>query len=53
MKFIGSGLVLVLFLASQGSAQNGKVAYPTMAPLRQYLIPRDVEISLARSAAPK
>ena len=53
MKFIGSGLVLVLFLASQGSAQNGKVAYPTMALLRQFLIPRDVEISLARSAAPK
>jgi hypothetical protein len=53
MKFIGGGLALVLFLASQGSAQNVKVAYPTMAPLRQYLMPRDVEISLARSAAPK
>ncbi len=53
MKFIGGGLALVLFLASQGSAQNVKVAYPTMAPLRQYLMPRDVEISLARGAAPK
>ena len=53
MKFIGGGLALVLFLASQGSAQNAKVAYPAMAPLRQYLMPRDVEISRARSAAPK
>jgi hypothetical protein len=32
MKFIGSGLALVLFLVSQGGAQNAKVAYPTMAP---------------------
>ena len=48
MKFIGSGLVLVLFLASEGSAQNGKVAYPTMAPLRQYLItPRCGDLSRA------
>jgi hypothetical protein len=53
MKFIGGGLALVLFLAPQGSAQNAKVAYPTMAPLRQYLMPRDVENSRARSAAPK
>jgi len=44
MKFIGSALALALFLASQSSAQNAKVAYPTMAPLRQYLMPRDVEI---------
>src|SRR5581483_1501377 len=26
--------------------------YPTMAPLEQYLMPKDAEIALARSAAP-
>jgi len=53
MKLIGSGLVLVFFLASQGIAQKAKIAYPSMAPLAQYLMPRDAEIALARSAAPK
>ena len=53
MKFIGSALVLMFFLASQGTAQSARTAYPAMAPLPQYLMPRDAEISLARSAAPK
>jgi hypothetical protein len=53
MKFIGSSLALIFFLALQGTAQKAKIAYPSMAPLPQYLIPRDAEISLARSAAPK
>ena len=38
----------------QAVAQAGKPAYPTMAPLDQYLIPDEKsEIALARSAAPK
>ena len=53
MKFIGSSLALIFFLALQGTAQKAKIAYPSMAPLPQYLMPRDAEISLARSAAPK
>lgn len=53
MKIIGNAVVLILWLASQGTAQSGKTAYPAMAPLSRYLMPRDAEISLARSAAPK
>ena len=33
--------------------QDGKNAYPSMAPLDQYLIDRDAEITMARSAAPE
>jgi hypothetical protein len=53
MKVMGSALILVFFLMSQETAQTVKTAYPSMAPLPQYLMPRDAEISLARSAAPK
>ena len=53
MKLIGSALVLAFVLTSQGAAQTAKTAYPKMAPLSQYLIPRDAEIALARSAAPQ
>ena len=53
MKFVGGTLVLVFFLASQGTAQITKTAYPSVAPPEQYLIAdRNAEISLARSAAP-
>lgn len=53
MTFIGRAPVLVLLLAAHAAAQVVKTAYPRMAPLSQYLMPRDAEISLARSAAPK
>jgi hypothetical protein len=53
MTFIGNALVLVFFLASQGTPQGLKAGYPVMAPFPQYLMPHDTEISLARSAAPK
>jgi len=53
MKFIGSALAFVFFLTSQGTPQTAKIPYPAMAPLSQYLMSRDAEISLARSAAPK
>ncbi len=48
MKFIGSALAFVFFLASQGSAQNVKKACPSMELLAQYLMLRDAEISPAR-----
>jgi hypothetical protein len=34
-------------------AQSDKTPYPTMAPLEQYLMDRDAEIAMARSAAPE
>lgn len=34
------------------SAQDAKQPYPNMAPIEQYLMDRDAEIALARSAAP-
>jgi hypothetical protein len=47
-------LVVVLSAAWQARAADAKTAYPTMAPLDQYLIAdRDAEIALARSAAPE
>src|SRR6185437_8730066 len=49
---IGHALVLAFVPMSQGAAQTAKTAYPKTAPLSQYLMPRDAEIALARSAAP-
>jgi len=37
----------------QMAAQDNKTPYPSMAPLDQYLMDRDAEIALARSAAPE
>jgi hypothetical protein len=36
-----------------GQAQDAKAAYPSMAPVEQYRMERDAEITLARSAAPE
>lgn len=53
MKAFGCGIVFALTcLSSVSGAQGAKTAYPGMAPLAQYLMPRDAEIALARSAAP-
>jgi hypothetical protein len=46
-------IVPVLSATSQVKAQDAKTQYSTMAPLDQYLMDRDAEIALARSAAPK
>ncbi len=51
-----SSLALAVTLAAawQAPAQEAKGAYPTMAPIDQYLMAdRDAEIALARTAAPK
>jgi hypothetical protein len=49
------GLLVVVSAALQphAHAQNAKTPYPEMAPLDQYLMERNAEIALARSAAPE
>jgi len=46
-------LVVILGGAWQAQAQDGKRPYPSMAPLDQYLMERNAEIALAKSAAPE
>jgi hypothetical protein len=46
-------LVVMLAAAWQAQAQVAKAPYPSMAPLDQYLMERNAEITLARSAAPE
>jgi hypothetical protein len=46
-------LISPLGPARQTQAQSDKTPYPTMAPVEQYLMDRDAEIALARSAAPE
>ncbi len=45
-------LVFALSAGWRGRAQDAKAPYPHMAPLDQYLMERNAEIALARSAAP-
>jgi hypothetical protein len=44
---------LAAILAVPAHAQPSQTPYPDMAPLDQYLMERDAEITLARSAAPE
>ena len=47
-------LVIAFGAACQSQAQGATSPYPTMAPLDQYfIVDRDTEITLARSAAPE
>src|ERR1700683_845086 len=46
-------LAVVLGARLQARAQDAKGPYPSMAPLDQYLMDRDAEIAMARSAAPE
>jgi len=46
-------LTIVLCGASHLRAQDSKTPYPSMAPIDQYLMDRDAEIAMARSAAPE
>lgn len=52
MTRIGNVWISIVFVASQSAAQVATTGYPRMAPISQYLMRRDAEISLARSAAP-
>ena len=45
-------LVAALFACRPVAAQDAEQPYPIMAPIEQYLMNRDAEIALARSAAP-
>jgi hypothetical protein len=49
---IGAVLVTVGGGARTAQAQDSKALYSHMAPLEEYLMDRDAEIALARSAAP-
>ena len=46
-------LLVMPAAAWQAQAQEAKTPYPSMAPLDQYLMERNAEIALARSAAPE
>jgi hypothetical protein len=46
-------LMIVVGVAWQVNAQDAKTPYPSMAPLDQYLMERNAEIALAKSAAPE
>jgi len=46
-------LLAALVASRPAAAQDAKQPYATMAPLEQYLMDRDAEIALARSAAPE
>ena len=50
-----ASLALVCWVGAGRRAigQDAKTTYPTMAPLEQYLMDRDAEVALARSAAPE
>ena len=48
----GFALVAALIASRPVAAQDAKQPYPNMAPIDQYLMARDAEIALARSAAP-
>jgi|SRR6185437_2569598 hypothetical protein len=51
---LGCGLAVALcFLGSPATAQTSGAPYPSMPPIATYLMPRDAEIALARSAAPQ
>ena len=52
-NFLGAFVLLAALIATRpAAAQAPDQPYPTMAPVEQYLMNRDAEIALARSAAP-
>jgi hypothetical protein len=50
---IAFALLVMLGALSRAQAQDVKTPYPNMAPVGQYLMERNAEIALARSAAPE
>jgi hypothetical protein len=48
----GFALVAALTASRPVAAQDAKQPYPNMAPIEKYLMDRDAEIALARSASP-
>src|SRR5271163_1544646 len=52
MLFRAFVLFLMVCACQEARSQSVKTNYPKMAPLEQYLMERNAEIALARSAAP-
>jgi hypothetical protein len=52
IAFASFALFALVAAASMAQAQDSKTPYPSMAPLDQYLMERDAEVAMARSAAP-
>jgi len=52
MLFRAFVLLLMVCACQEARSQSVKTNYPKMAPLEQYLMERNAEIALARSAAP-
>lgn len=52
ISFSALTLALVLSASRPAAARDTRQPYPTMAPIQQYLMDRNAEIALARSAAP-
>jgi hypothetical protein len=48
----GFVLLVVFGIADRAMAKDAATTYPKMAPIEEYLMGRDAEIALARSAAP-
>jgi hypothetical protein len=53
IAFRSFGLLIMLGTTWQAVAQTVQTQYPSMAPVEQYLMERNAEIALARSAAPE
>ena len=51
--YLACTLIFALETQRHVGAQNNKTLYPKMAPVEQYLMDRDAEIALARTAAPE
>jgi hypothetical protein len=53
IAFVSFALLIALAAPWGAQARDAKTSYPRMAPLSQYLMPRNAEIALARSAGPE
>ena len=51
--FLTCALIFAFAAQRCARAQNSKTLYPRMAPVEQYLMDRDAEIALARTAGPE
>lgn len=52
-KLLASAVLVALAIRPCPADPPARKPYPTMAPLERYLMPRDAEIALARSAGPE
>lgn len=53
LVFLTCALIFALAAQKHARAENSKTLYPKMAPVEQYLMDRDAEMALARTAAPE